>query len=165
MKRMTSALPTTKESTPLRIESCPSDGPTVRSSISLSGAGSAPLRSTLARSWASVKSKWPSIRPRPPVIGALLSGADSTTPSRVIERARLRPARDQLELEERRAADQLLGALRVLDAGELHHDLVAALRLHGRLRHAELVDAVADDLEGLLLHVVAQALHLARLEG
>src|SRR5206468_2425629 len=84
MNTITSALATTKESTPLRIESFPSDGPTVRSSISFKGAGSAPLRSTLARSCASVKSKRPRMSPRPPVIGVSITGADSTTPSRTM---------------------------------------------------------------------------------
>ena len=78
MNAITSALPTTNERTPLRIESCPSDGPTVRSSISFSGAGSAPLRSTFARSCASAKSNRPVIWPRPAVIGSRIVGADST---------------------------------------------------------------------------------------
>src|SRR5437867_3827129 len=78
--------------------------------------------------------------------------------SRMLDGARLRSVGEQLELEKRRPADQLLGPLRILDAGQLDDDLVRALRLHGRLGDTELVDPVADDLEGLLLHVVTDAL-------
>ena len=46
-------------STPLRIESAPSEGPTVRSSRTCTGAWSAPVRSTIARSLASSKVKPP----------------------------------------------------------------------------------------------------------
>ena len=83
----------------------------------------------------------------------------------MLGRPGLRPGRHQLELEERRLADQLLGALRVLDAGQLDDDLVRALRLHRRLGDAELVDPVADDLERLVDDVVADALRLALIEG
>jgi len=54
----------------------------------------------------------------------------------------------QLELEQGGLADEVDGAPRVVDAGELHHDAVPSLRVDRRLGDAELVDAVADDLEG-----------------
>ena len=54
----------------------------------------------------------------------------------------------QLELEQRGLADQILGALHVLDTGQLDDDAVRALPLNDRLGHAELIDAVADHLLG-----------------
>jgi len=43
MKTKTNEPPTTNEVIPCRMESCPSDGPTVRSSATCTGAGSAPV--------------------------------------------------------------------------------------------------------------------------
>jgi hypothetical protein len=53
---------------------------------------------------------------------------------------------DDLELQKRRALQDLAGALLVLGAraGELHDDAVVALLLDHRLGHAELVDPRAD---------------------
>src|SRR2546426_841398 len=106
MKRMTSALPTTNENTPLRIESCPSDGPEVphhalrhpalpdaRIGQHVPGHERAPL-DQVARTAALLALAGHRLHVRPGVI----------------ERARLRSVCRQLELEERRAADQLLGA-------------------------------------------------------
>ena len=61
-----------------------------------------------------------------------------------------RDARDQValqvvELELRGLADQLRGALLVVDAGQLDDDLVAALLADLRLGDADAVDAVVDD--------------------
>ena len=53
---------------------------------------------------------------------------------------------EQLEFEQRRLADQVLGALHVLQAGQLDDDAVLTLPLNGRLGDTELVDAVADNL-------------------
>ena len=63
----------------------------------------------------------------------------------------------QLELQQRRAADQVLGPLGVLDARQLDQDAVFALAPDVRLGDAELVDAVANGFEGL---VHRQLLHL-----
>ena len=49
---------------------------------------------------------------------------------------------DHADLECRRAAEDLLGARDVLDAGQLNDDAVGALLLDHRLGHPELVDAV-----------------------
>jgi len=102
---------------------------------------------------------------RPPAPGVSLPVEHLHARSGVLGRPGLRPGRHELELEERRLADQLLGALRILDAGQLDDDLVRALRLHRRFGDAELVDAVADDLERLVDDVVADALRLALIEG
>ncbi len=69
---------------------------------------------------------------------------------------------DQPELQPRGLAHQFLGALRILETGELNDDPVLSLLLDHRLRHAELVDAVADDLDGAV-HLVAAALVLGDL--
>ena len=53
---------------------------------------------------------------------------------------------DQLELEHGGLADEGLRPRRILDARQLHQDAILALLLDRRLRHAELVDAVPDDL-------------------
>src|SRR2546421_807107 len=66
---------------PWRIESAPSEGPTVRSSSTATGAGNAPARSTMARSRASSTVNWPVITARPPGIRSLIRGADCSTPS------------------------------------------------------------------------------------
>ena len=56
---------------------------------------------------------------------------------------------DQLELQQRRLADEGLGALRILDTRQLDQDAVLALPSDRRLGHPELVDAVADRLDAL----------------
>ena len=68
----------------------------------------------------------------------------------------LRAVVDDLELELRGAADDRLDALEVgrLEAGQLDDD-VGPLLDDGRLRDAELVDAVADRLDALAERVVA----------
>ena len=55
----------------------------------------------------------------------------------------------QRELEERGVLDQVLDPLGIVDARQLDEDAVLALAGDQRLRHAELVDAVADRLDGL----------------
>ena len=50
MKAITSTSPTASAMAPARMLSAPSSGPTLRSSITVSGAGSAPARSSTARS-------------------------------------------------------------------------------------------------------------------
>ncbi len=60
---------------PARMLSAPSSGPTLRSSTTVSGAGSAPARSSTERSWAELAVKLPLIWPRPPVIGSRITGA------------------------------------------------------------------------------------------
>jgi hypothetical protein len=57
---------------------------------------------------------------------------------------------DEAEFELRRAAQELLQALRVLEARHLDEDAVGPLALDARLRGAGHVDAAADDLDGLL---------------
>src|SRR5262252_7274791 len=57
---------------------------------------------------------------------------------------------DELELEERGLADQLLRTLLIEKAGELDQDAIVALLLDRRLGDAELVDSVPDDLHGLI---------------
>src|SRR5258706_104127 len=122
---------------PLRIESAPSDGPTVRSSRMTTGAGKAPARSTMARSRASSTVNWPVITARP----------------RLVDR---RPLVEELEFEQRGLADERLGAPRVLHARQLDQDLIRALPRDRGLAHAELIDAVANRLEPLTDGVVAQ---------
>ena len=74
MNSVTSVRPVIDAMTPARIESAPSDGPTVRSSRYVSDAGSAPERSVSARSLASCCVKLPAMRPssliRPSMTGA-----------------------------------------------------------------------------------------------
>ena len=66
-------------------------------------------------------------------------------PSRLDE---LRRPGMQAELELGRAAEQVAHALRLVDAGQLDRDAARALALDERLRDAEAVDALADDLLG-----------------
>ena len=75
MKMMTSTKPTASAMAPARIASAPSSGPTLRSSTTVSGAGSAPARSSTARSVALAAVKLPLIWPRPPVIASRITGA------------------------------------------------------------------------------------------
>ncbi len=65
---------------------------------------------------------------------------------------------DHADFERRGAAEDVLGARRVLHAGQLHDDAVGALLLDDRLGDAELVDAVAQDLDVLLDRAVLDAL-------
>jgi hypothetical protein len=58
-------------------------------------------------------------------------------------------ALDDLQLEQTLRPHDLLRALDVGDAGELHHDLIVALLRDARLGHAELVDAPLDRLARL----------------
>ena len=72
-----------------------------------------------------------------------------------LEQGLLRSGRaglDDLQLEERRRADQALHLVGVADAGQLHQDLVAGRAVGGddRLRDTERVDPALDGLEGLL---------------
>ena len=84
MKPITSRKPTISEIAPARIESAPSSGPTLRSSTTVSGAGSAPARSRTERSVAEAAVKLPLISPRPPMIGSRITGALSTRLSSTI---------------------------------------------------------------------------------
>jgi hypothetical protein len=75
-----------------------------------------------------------------------------------------------LEFEERGALDDRLGALFVLNAGELHDDAIVAQFADVGLEHAKLVDAVVDDLECLVGGVTTRfrrhgALPILNLEG
>src|SRR3989304_3527840 len=63
MKTETASIPTTADVSPARMESAPSEGPTVRSSRYRMEAGSDPERSTRARSEACCKVKVPVMRP------------------------------------------------------------------------------------------------------
>ena len=60
----------------------------------------------------------------------------------LLRRRRVRVG-DQPELEIGHLAQDALGFGGVLDTRQLHHDAVASLALHQRLRHAEFVDPVA----------------------
>ena len=70
---------------------------------------------------------------------------------------------NQLEFEHRGFADQFLGALGVLDAGELHQDFVVTFFGDGGFAHAELIDSIADGLERLVHRVRSNRLQLLRL--
>ncbi len=61
---------------PLSIDSWPSEGPTVRSSRTVTGAGREPARSTMARSWASAVVKLPDMLARPPPMRSRMTGAE-----------------------------------------------------------------------------------------
>ena len=81
MKAITKIIPSTQAILPARIESAPSPGPTVRSSRMVSGAGSAPARSSKARSCTSCTLKRPEMMPLPPKIAERITGALITWPS------------------------------------------------------------------------------------
>src|SRR6266540_4070116 len=224
---------------PLRIESSPSEGPTVRSSRYVRPAGRAPARSTSARSLASSGVKLPVICPVS-VIRSWIRGADCTRLSRMIARnlptlapvaaenfsapaavrknvtelepnwprdgraffksrpvmtavfftryrlgllfdqLRLRRDRairsqrvlvgrgsllDQLQLQERRALDQVLDPLGVVDAGQLNQDPVRSLAGDQGLGDAELVHPVADRLDRLRHRVVLRLAAARILQG
>src|SRR5436189_200865 len=121
---------------PWRMELAPSEGPTVRSSSTVTGAGSAPARSTTASSRASSAVKWPVISAGRAEAGGL---RDPSARGRVV----------QLELKGGRLADGRLRALGILQAGQLDEDPIGPLSRDRRLGHAELVDAVADRLHAL----------------
>ena len=78
---MTASPPTTAAIMPLRMESAPSDGPTVRSSSTVTGAGREPARRTMARSCASLGVKCPVMLACPPPMRSLIAGALCTFPS------------------------------------------------------------------------------------
>ena len=69
---------------PCSIESRPSEGPTVRSSMISTSAGSAPARSTMARSLASSWVPLPVMMPRPSLILLWMTGAEYTDSSRTM---------------------------------------------------------------------------------
>src|SRR3546814_16542361 len=77
------------EIAPLRIESAPSSGVTVRSSTTVIFTGSAPERSEIASALALATLKLPEICALPPRIGSLIDGADSTLPSSRSEERRV----------------------------------------------------------------------------
>ena len=68
------------------MESSPSEGPTVLSSMTFTGAGRAPALKTVARSLASSALKLPSIMALPSGILERITGADWTMSSRTIAR-------------------------------------------------------------------------------
>src|SRR4029453_14202041 len=80
MKMNTTTAEALMEISPGRMESAPSDGPTVRSSRSTTGAGRAPARSTMARSRASSTVKWPVMTARPLGTRSLRRGAENQLP-------------------------------------------------------------------------------------
>ena len=83
---MTKIPPTTMDISPFFIESDPREGPTVLSSIILTGAGSEPARRTMARSCASSAVKFPVMRAEPPEIFSWITGAEYTFLSKTIAR-------------------------------------------------------------------------------
>src|SRR4029079_12393377 len=76
------------ETRALRIESAPSEGPTVRSSSTCTGSGRAPARSTMARSVASAEVNPPVIWARPEGMRSRICGAEWTLPSSTMARRR-----------------------------------------------------------------------------
>ena len=80
----------------------------------------------------------------------------------VHSRAAVRGIHGEAELKEGGVLDQVLHPFRVVDAGKLDHQPVAAqtLTLDHRLSDAELVDAVADRLQGLVDRLLADVVHL-----
>src|SRR3546814_18428431 len=75
---------------PLRMESAPRSGPTVRSSTTVNATGSLPERSAMERSLALATVKLPEICDEPQRIGSLMLGAERTTPLRMIANDRLK---------------------------------------------------------------------------
>ncbi len=71
-------------SRPASMLSCPSSGPIVRSSRKVSSAGSAPARSSTARSVDSSTEKLPVMMPDPPGMWLWITGAEITSSSRTI---------------------------------------------------------------------------------
>ncbi len=76
MNASTRIPPTIMEMTPFRMESLPSEGPTFLSSSTFTGAGRAPARSAMARSWASSRVKRPVICALPPEMRSCMTGAE-----------------------------------------------------------------------------------------
>ena len=115
--------PMSEARTPWRIESRPSDGPTVRSSSVVSDAGSEPLRRTSARSAACCGVKLPSMTPDS-LIWLLMTGAETTLLSRTMARRRLTFCAGQVAelaraVRRQREADVRLAELALLHAGVL----------------------------------------------
>ena len=54
----------------------------------------------------------------------------------------------QFELQQRRSSNEVAGAARVLNAGQLKDDTARTFLLDGRLGDAELVNSVAQDFQG-----------------
>ena len=81
---MTATKPIIAAYWPASIESAPRSGPTDRSSKIISGAGSAPALSSIAKSFASSESNPPEICPDPPKIASLITGALMTVSSKII---------------------------------------------------------------------------------
>src|SRR5207244_3877368 len=140
MNTTTKPAPTMLATAPAWIESAPRSGPTVRSSRIVIGAGSAPARSSRARSLADWTVKLPEMMPLPPRIGSRITGALITllsrtmanglpTFSRVASPKRLAPAASNRQLTE---------------------NTVRSFPLYRRLLGPGLVDAAADDLDRLI---------------
>ena len=72
-----------------------------------------------------------------------------------VERTRI--VIDHADFQRRCAAENVLGARRVLHAGQLHDDAIGALLLHNRFGDAEFVDTVAQDGDVLLYRAVLDA--------
>ena len=70
----------------------------------------------------------------------------------------------RLQFQQRGLADEVDGALRVLDPGQLDHDAPVALRDDVRLGDAELIHAVPDGLQALPDGQLFDPLDFARLE-
>src|SRR3972149_2461619 len=131
MKRKTMAADARMAMIPWRIESAPSDGPTVRSSRIFTGAGRAPALRTLAGAAASSVVKpprWGALPPRPLHVRLLV---------------------DKLELEKRGLPDQGLGPLGILEPGKLDQDSILPLLLNRGLGDPQLVDSISDRLQAL----------------
>src|SRR3990170_1855077 len=73
---------------PASIESAPRSAPTVRSSITVSGAGSAPARSSSARSRALSTVKLPLMMPLPPRMASRITGAEMILSSSTMAKRR-----------------------------------------------------------------------------
>src|SRR6185503_9810027 len=63
---------------------------------------------------------------------------------------------DEFELQEGGLADNLLGALGILNPRKLDENIILAVALDNRFAHAELVDAVAYRFQSLVDRVIAQ---------
>ncbi len=81
MNTSTAANATRQAMVPASMLSCPSSGPTVRSSRKVSSAGSAPARSSTARLVDSSTEKLPVMMPDPPGMWLWITGAEITSSS------------------------------------------------------------------------------------